>query len=101
MLLATRTRPAKVTAMVLWLVVYGVMSCTAFVAYAVDKRAAVGRRRRTPEVVLHALEFAGGWPGAWLAQRTLRHKNAKVPYQIVFWLIVALHVLGWWTWWWR
>jgi len=80
---------------------YAVMSLTAFVAYALDKRAAIGRRQRTPELILHLLELAGGWPGAWLAQRTLRHKNAKVPYQIVFWLIVALHVLGWWTWWWR
>ena len=80
-------------------VFYAVMSLIAFVAYALDKRAAVGRRRRTPETVLHLLELLGGWPGALLAQRTIRHKNAKVPYQIVFWLIVILHALGWWLWW--
>lgn len=82
------------------LVVYAVLSFATFVAYALDKRAAVGRRRRrTPENVLHLLELLGGWPGALLAQRTIRHKNAKVSYQIVFWLIVALHLLGWWLWW--
>jgi uncharacterized membrane protein YsdA (DUF1294 family) len=29
--------------------------------------------------------------GAFLAQRLLRHKNAKRSYQFVFWSIVALH----------
>jgi uncharacterized membrane protein YsdA (DUF1294 family) len=48
------------------------------------------------------LELAGGWPGAFLAQRRLRHKCSKVSYQITFWLIVSLHIyvatdylLGW------
>jgi hypothetical protein len=31
----------------------------------------------------------GGWPGAFVAQRRLRHKCVKRKYQIVFWLIVA------------
>ena len=33
----------------------------------------------------------GGWPGAFVAQRRLRHKCVKPRYQVTFWLIVALH----------
>jgi uncharacterized membrane protein YsdA (DUF1294 family) len=47
--------------------------------------------RRTPEIMLHFLELMGGWPGAFVAQRRLRHKCVKRKYQIVFWLIVAIH----------
>ncbi len=75
--------------------VYGLMSLIAIVAYYFDKRAARLGRPRTPEATLHVLELLGGWPGALLAQRLIRHKNAKVGYQVVFWLIVAVHVAGW------
>jgi uncharacterized membrane protein YsdA (DUF1294 family) len=76
-------------------VVYGVMSVVTLIAYVLDKRAARDGRRRTPEAVLHGMEFFGGWPGAFLAQRWVRHKNAKIGYQVVFWMIVAVHVAGW------
>ena len=68
---------------------------TAFLYYR-DKRAAERGRRRTPESVLHLLEFLGGWPCAFWAQRILRHKIRKVAYQIVFWIIGLLHqFLAW------
>lgn len=76
-------------------VVYALMSLITFVAYYTDKRAARLGRLRTPEATLHVLELLGGWPGALLAQRLIRHKNAKVGYQVVFWLIVAVHIAGW------
>ena len=75
--------------------IYAVVSVIAFVTYALDKRAARLGRPRTPEATLHILELLGGWPGALLAQRLIRHKNAKTSYQVVFWLIVAVHVAGW------
>jgi len=77
------------------LAVYALMSAVTFVAYALDKRAARTGAWRTPEKVLHLLELAFGWPGALLAQRLVRHKNRKRSYQLVFWLIVALHALAW------
>jgi len=40
---------------------------------------------------LHLLELLGGWPGAFLAQRRLRHKCSKRRYQFVFWLIVLAY----------
>jgi uncharacterized membrane protein YsdA (DUF1294 family) len=77
---------------------YAVLSGLTFAVYAVDKRAARQQRRRIPELTLHALELAGGWPGAFCAQRLIRHKNAKVSYQIIYWLIVALHAAAWFAW---
>jgi uncharacterized membrane protein YsdA (DUF1294 family) len=74
---------------------YAVMSTVTAVVYAFDKRAARRGDCRTPESTLHVLELLGGWPGALLAQRLIRHKNAKVGYQVVFWLIGAVHVAGW------
>lgn len=75
--------------------VYAVGSTLTFAAYFMDKRAARLGRRRTPEAALHSLELLGGWPGALLAQRLFRHKTAKVRYQVLFWLIGALHAAGW------
>jgi uncharacterized membrane protein YsdA (DUF1294 family) len=45
-----------------------------------------------PESSLHLIELLGGWPGAYLAQQTMRHKTVKASYQVVYWLIVLLHV---------
>ncbi|GJM18995.1 MAG: hypothetical protein DHS20C14_12080 [Phycisphaeraceae bacterium] len=74
---------------------YALMSGIAFVAYALDKRAARRGAWRTPESTLHLIELLGGWPGALAAQRMLRHKNRKRRYQLVFWCIVALHAAAW------
>ena len=49
---------------------------------------------RTPESTLHLLELLCGWPGAWLAQRTIRHKSVKTSFRIVFFMMVALNVAG-------
>ena len=49
-----------------------------------------------PEQVdaLHLLGIIGGWPGALLAQRLLRHKNSKQSFQVVFWITVLLNCAG-------
>ena len=72
-----------------WVGAYGiVLSALTYWAYASDKRRAQGGEWRMPEARLHLLELLGGWPGAFLAQRFLRHKCSKGSYQVVFWLIV-------------
>ncbi|RMP11723.1 Integral membrane protein [Pseudomonas syringae pv. persicae] len=75
-----------------------VMSLLAFVLYRHDKRQAGNGGQRTPENVLHATELLGGWPGALLAQQVFRHKTRKVPFQVVFWLIVLAHQALWLDW---
>lgn len=79
------------------LVLYVVASVAAFVAYAVDKRAARNHQHRIPESCLHLCSLIGGWPGALVAQQLARHKTRKLPFQILFWITVALNagVLGW------
>lgn len=70
--------------------------------YCHDKQRARAGGWRVPEKILHLFELAGGWPGAFLAQRRIRHKCSKLGYQFLFWLIVATHqfaavdfLLGW------
>lgn len=70
---------------------YAVASIATYILYATDKRRAQTGAQRTSESQLHLFELAGGWPGAFLAQQRLRHKSAKLPYRVIFWLIVALH----------
>ena len=80
---------------VLPLAAYGVVSVLAFFLYWSDKRKARTDSWRTPENILHAVELAGGWPGALIAQQVFRHKTRKVSFQILFWVIVALHQVFW------
>jgi uncharacterized membrane protein YsdA (DUF1294 family) len=77
-----------------WRVLAGVpvlVSLFAFFAYRRDKRRAEAGEWRIPESTLHLIELVGGWPGAFLAQRQFRHKTAKLPFQVTFWLIVLTH----------
>ncbi|HEC55720.1 MAG TPA: DUF1294 domain-containing protein [Gammaproteobacteria bacterium] len=77
------------------LAAYGMVSLIAFFLYWSDKRKAQTDRWRTPENILHAVELAGGWPGALIAQQAFRHKTRKVSYQVLFWVIVLLHEVFW------
>jgi uncharacterized membrane protein YsdA (DUF1294 family) len=67
------------------------MSCLTFMFYAFDKSRAKAGGWREPERLLHLAELMGGWPGAFLAQRWLRHKSSKGSYQFVFVLIVGFY----------
>lgn len=71
--------------------VYTIMSLATYAVYALDKSAARRRRRRVPERTLHLLALLGGWPGALLAQKHLRHKSVKTAFLLVFWLTVLLN----------
>lgn len=71
--------------------VYLVASIITFLVYAVDKSAAKNGQWRTPENTLHFLALAGGWPGALVAQKWLRHKSKKASFQIGFWVCVVIN----------
>lgn len=88
-----------------WLVPgwYALLSVLTYVAYRIDKTAAERGRWRTSEQTLHALALAGGWPGALVAQRWVRHKSSKQSFLAAFVITVAinlgmlmwLHDTGW------
>jgi len=73
---------------------FAVASTLAYIAYALDKDAAQRGRWRIAETTLHLFEFAGGWPGALLAQHVMRHKTRKASYRRGFRLVVLLHCVG-------
>lgn len=81
--------------LVLW--VYLALSVITFLVYGADKTAAKGGAWRTSESTLHWLSLAGGWPGALIAQQSLRHKSRKQSFQTAFWITVAINcvVLIW------
>lgn len=65
-----------------------------FVVYWRDKWAAQRGQWRTPESSLHVWSLLGGWPGARIAQQTLRHKSRKEAFQTIYWVTVLAHVAG-------
>lgn len=75
-----------------WAVAYGLgISAVSYGVYAVDKRRARAQEWRVSEGAMHLTELLGGWPGAFVAQRRLRHKCAKGGFQFTFWLIVLAY----------
>lgn len=72
--------------------VYAAASLICFAAYAVDKSAAMAGRWRISERHLLLLGLIGGWPGALLAQQTLRHKSSKASFRSAFWATVVFNV---------
>jgi len=73
-----------------WL--YLALSIITFLVYAWDKSAAIAQRWRTKESTLHLLAIGGGWPGAYAAQRLLRHKSVKASFKRMFWLSVVVNL---------
>ena len=72
------------------------INLTTFVAYFVDKRAAVRHAWRVPENTLHMLEFLGGWLGALIAQKIFHHKTKKKSFRNIFWLMVIFEFFAVW-----
>ncbi|MCU0705101.1 MAG: DUF1294 domain-containing protein [Fimbriiglobus sp.] len=79
-------------AALIYLAVLLSMSIVTTLIYWWDKRRAEAGTGRVPEKTLHLLAFLGGWPGAWWAQRQLRHKTRKLQFQVVFWVLVTIHL---------
>ena len=73
------------------LFLYLVLSAATFAAYALDKLAAEKGAWRTSEGTLHLLALVGGWPGALIAQSSLRHKTRKQPFRAIFWATMMLN----------
>lgn len=79
---------------ILWplLGTYITLSLLSFVAYAIDKAAARKGEWRISENNLHILDFLGGWPGGFIAQKFLRHKSSKPSFQRIYWVSVVANI---------
>ncbi|VUX55545.1 putative cold-shock protein [uncultured Woeseiaceae bacterium] len=75
-------------------ITYAALSLISFVAYAIDKSAARRGAWRTKEGTLHILGLTGGWPGALIAQQTLRHKTKKTSFRAVFWVTILANCVA-------
>jgi uncharacterized membrane protein YsdA (DUF1294 family)/cold shock CspA family protein len=77
--------------------VFVVASLAVFLAYAFDKSAAMNRRQRTPENVLHLMNLVGGWPGGLVASQLFHHKSKKPGFRVTFHFCIVLNCLavGW------
>jgi uncharacterized membrane protein YsdA (DUF1294 family)/cold shock CspA family protein len=79
------------------IVIYGFVSIVTFLLYWLDKSAARRGDWRTQESSLLFIGLVGGWPGAVVAQRVLRHKTRKQSFQLAFWGTAVMNsiALGW------
>ena len=73
-------------------VLFVFVSVITFAFYYKDKSAAISGSWRTPESTLHIMSLLCGWPGAIVAQQTLRHKTQKKSFRFVFWMTVFLNM---------
>ena len=76
---------------ILILLYFAVLGIATYLIYWWDKSAARKGNWRTPESTLHFLALGGGWPGALIAQQTLRHKTQKRSFRLIFWLTVIVN----------
>ena len=73
----------------IWLVIASVIT---FLLYGVDKTLSRGKGQRVPEVVLHGLALAGGFPGGWAGRSIFRHKTKKGIFVLVLAVSTVIHV---------
>jgi uncharacterized membrane protein YsdA (DUF1294 family) len=74
----------------IWLAATSVIT---FLLYGFDKSRAKNGGWRVPEIVLHGLALAGGFPGGWAGRSVFRHKTKKGIFVFVLAVSTALHLL--------
>lgn len=62
--------------------------------YFYDKNAAINQKWRIPEKTMHAFALVGGTPGAFVAQKILRHKTRKQSFKVLFWIIFIFQLVA-------
>lgn len=75
--------------------IYLFMSLVCFILFFIDKKRSETNGWRIREYYLHLVELLGGWPGALLGQKFIRHKTKKISYRIILWLIILVHAAIW------
>lgn len=62
-----------------------------FLYYYHDKTAAIKNTQRIPENTLHWFSLLGGWAGAYIAQKTFKHKHKKTSFMWVYRLTIIIN----------
>jgi uncharacterized membrane protein YsdA (DUF1294 family) len=75
------------------LIYYLLLGLITFFIYKKDKKASKENTWRVSEKTLHILSLLGGWGGASIAQRTLRHKTQKRGFKVIFILTILLNLI--------
>ena len=60
--------------------------------FCADKRRAKKDKRRIPESILHLFELMGGIFSVIFLMFTIRHKNQKMFYKLISFIILALWI---------
>ncbi len=67
------------------------MNILTFVLYGADKKKAVSRQWRIPEVVLLGMSLLGGCVGAFLAMQIFHHKTRHARFAMGVPIMILLH----------
>lgn len=73
-------------------VLYVIASVLTIAVYALDKYSAMRGKWRVSEATLLIFGLFCGWPGAVVAQLSIRHKSRKPSFRRAFWATVVLNV---------
>lgn len=73
-----------------WYVLIGLIT---FGVYAKDKSSAKNNGWRTPENTLHTLAIFGGWVGASVAHKMLKHKSSKTSFRQIFYATIVINMI--------
>jgi len=74
---------------IIYLIIINILAGILFIA---DKRRATKNKRRIPESILHLFELVGGIFAVIFLMFIIRHKNQKMSYKLVSFVILALWI---------
>jgi uncharacterized membrane protein YsdA (DUF1294 family) len=75
-----------------YLIWVAVASGITFLLYGFDKAQSKKGGWRVPEIVLHGLALAGGFPSGWVGRSVFRHKTKKGIFVFVLAVSTAIHL---------
>jgi uncharacterized membrane protein YsdA (DUF1294 family) len=76
----------------LFLIWIGAVSLVTFLLYGYDKAQAKAGGTRVPEIILHGLALAGGFPGGWLGRWIFHHKTRKAEFAVILAISTVLYL---------
>lgn len=75
------------------IIYYIIINIITFILMGHDKKNAIKKKERTPEITLFTLSFLGGGIGTLLGMITFHHKTKKLKFIILIPLSIIIHIL--------